>query len=133
MPRTTVLLADDHAMVREELVRLLQDENFDVVAAVGDGDLLRERAIQLRPDVIVTDLTMPGPSVFDVLHDLKTAGLGCKVVVMTMQANPDLAAQAISAGASGYLLKSDAGTELPRAIRHVLQYGAYLTSPLHQE
>jgi DNA-binding NarL/FixJ family response regulator len=128
MPRTTVLLADDHAMVREELVRLLQEEGFDVVAAVGDSDLLRDRAIQFRPDVIVTDVSMPGPSVFDVLNDLKTAGLDCKVVVLTMQLNPHLPAQAISAGASGYVLKSDAGKELPIAIREVLQNGVYLRS-----
>jgi DNA-binding NarL/FixJ family response regulator len=78
--------------------------------------------------VIVTDVSMPGPHVFEVLNDLKAAGLDFKVVVLTMQAKPDLAAQAISAGASGYVLKSDAGRELPIAIREVLQNGVYLRS-----
>ena len=58
--RTTVLIADDHAIVKEGLVSLLKEHDFDVVGAVGDGQLLIEAARRLRPDVIVTDLSMPG-------------------------------------------------------------------------
>ena len=134
MRRPTVLLADDHALVRETLVRLLEEEeDFDVVGAVGDGHLLMEAARQLRPDVIVTDLSMPGLSGLDALAWLKAERLDSKVVVLTMYADAALALQAINAGASGYLLKLSAGEELAGAIRHVLQDGGvYLTPALAQ-
>lgn len=130
MRRPTVLLADDHAMVREDLVRLLEEEDFDVVAAVGDGHLLMDAARQLRPDVIVTDLSMPGLSGLEVLDWLKADGIDSKVIILTMYADADLAARAISAGASGYLLKCWAGKELASAIRQVLQNGVYVTPAL---
>ena len=133
MYRPTVLLADDHSGIRDELVRLLQDEDFDVVAAVGDGSLLMDAAIRFRPDAIVTDLSMPGLRVFDALDDLKAQGLDSKVVVLTMHADADVAVRAISSGASGYLLKYEAGRELAEAIREVLRGGVYLTSSLRQE
>ena len=133
MHRPTVLLADDHTLVRETLVLLLKEEDFDLVAAVGDGHLLRDTAIQLRPDVIVTDLSMPGLSVFDALDCLKASGLDSKVVVLTMHADPDLVVRAMSAGASGYVLKCKAGKELAGAIRHVLQNGVYLSPDVRQD
>ena len=67
MRRTTVLLADDHVMVREGLIGLLTDHDFEVVGAVGDGHLLIDIATRLRPDVIVTDISMPGLSGLEVL------------------------------------------------------------------
>jgi DNA-binding NarL/FixJ family response regulator len=133
MHRPTVLLADDHAMIREQLLRLLKEEDFDVVGAVADGDLLRDAAIQLRPDVIVTDLSMPGLHIFDALECLKADGLDSKVVVLTMHADADLAVRALSAGASGYLLKCEAGDALVAVIRHVLQSGIYVTPVLRQD
>ena len=133
MQRPTVLLADDNAIVREELVRLLKEEDFDVVAAVGDGHLLMDAARQLRPDVIVTDLSMPGLSGFDALDWLKAVGIDSKIVVLTMHDDADLAVRAISAGAAGYLLKYMAGTELARAIRQVLENGVYITPALTKD
>ena len=69
--QTTVLIADDHAIVMEGLVALLKEHDFDVVGAVGDGQKLIDAARLLRPDVIVTDLSMPGLSGLDVLGKLK--------------------------------------------------------------
>jgi DNA-binding NarL/FixJ family response regulator len=71
MRRTTVLIADDHAIVKEGLVSLLKEHEFDVVGAVGDGHELLDTARRLRPDLIVTDVSMPGPSALDVLDRLK--------------------------------------------------------------
>ena len=82
--RTTVLIADDHAIVREGLVGLLKEHDFDVVGAVGDGQQLIDAARRLRPDVIVTDLSMPGLSGLDVLVLLKAERIESKVVVLTM-------------------------------------------------
>jgi len=131
MPPPTVLLADDHPLVLESLVRLIGEaEDLEVVGAVGDGQLLMEAARQLRPDVIVTDLSMPGLSGLDALACLKAERPETRVVVLTMHADPELAAMAMSGGAFGYLLKHSAGRELVKAIREVLQKRVYLTPVL---
>jgi DNA-binding NarL/FixJ family response regulator len=125
---TTVLLADDHAIVLEGLVSLLQAHDFDVVGAVGDGEKLIEAAGRLKPDVIVTDLSMPGLNGLDVLIRLKAARLESKVVVLTMHNDAERATQALKAGASAFLLKESAGEELVNAIRQALQGRVYLTA-----
>jgi DNA-binding NarL/FixJ family response regulator len=133
MRRNTVLLADDHAIVQEGLARLLADNDFDVVGAVGDGGLLIDTAKRLRPDVIVTDLSMPGLSGLDVLARLKAEGVDSKVIVLTMHSDANLATIAMRAGAAGYLLKESAGEELLTAIRVALQGRVYLTPALTKE
>ena len=133
MKRHTVLLADDHAIVTEGLARLLREHEFDVVGAVGDGQLLIDAARQHRPDVIVTDLSMPGLSGLDVLARLRAERIDSKVVVLTMHNDADLATVAMRAGASGFLLKESAGEELVAAIRQALQGRVYLTPALTKE
>ena len=133
MRRNTVLLADDHAIVTEGLARLLRDHDFDVVGAVGDGQALIDAAKRLRPDVIVTDLSMPGLSGLDVLARLKAEGIDSKVIVLTMHKDADLATVAMRGGASGFLLKESAGDELLAAIRQTLQGGVYLAPALTRD
>ncbi len=130
MQRHTVLIADDHAIVREGLARLLQDHDFDVVGAVGDGRLLIDAAKRSRPELIVTDLSMPGMSGLDVLARLKAEGIDSKVIVLTMHSDADLAAVALRGGAAGFLLKESAGEELIAALRQALQGRVYLTPAL---
>ena len=127
MRRHTVLLADDHAIVTEGLAELLREHDFDVVGAVGDGQRLIDAAKRLRPDVIVTDLSMPGLSGLDVLARLKAERIDSKVIVLTMHHDADLATDAMRGGASGFLLKESAGDELLAAIRQALQGRVYLT------
>lgn len=129
MRRPTVLIADDHAIVRDGLVSLLK-ETCDVVGAVGDGYLLLEAAARLHPDVIVTDIAMPGLSGLDVLARLKAANTGSRVIVLTMHNDGALATEAMRAGASGFLLKQSAGEELIAAIDQVLRGHVYLTPPV---
>ena len=124
---TTVLIADDHTIVKEGIVSLLTAHDFDVVGAVGDGQALIEAARELKPDVIVTDLTMPAMSGLDVLMLLKAERIQSKVVVLTMHNDGDRAAEALRAGASGFLLKESAGEELVSAIHQALQGRVYLT------
>lgn len=126
--RTLVVVADDHAIVREGLVGLLT-ELFDVVG-VGDGKELLDAARKHRPDVIVTDMSMPGLSGLEVLARLKAERLDSKVIVLTMHNDADLATRAIRAGASGFLIKHSAGEELVNAIHQVLQGRNYLTPAL---
>jgi DNA-binding NarL/FixJ family response regulator len=131
MPRATVLLADDHAVVVEGLASLLQKE-FAVVGTVTDGAQLLETARRVRPDVVVTDLAMPGVTGLDAVRRLKAEGLAAKVIILTMHADPDLAAEAIRAGAAGFVVKEAAGTELVAAIHSVLRGKSYLSLDLAQ-
>ncbi len=132
--RPTVLIADDHAIVREGLVRLLEENDLKVVGSVGDGESLIEAAKRLRPDVIVTDISMPaGPSGLDVLPRLKAERIDSKVIVLTMHNDAELATRATRAGVSGYLLKDSAGEELVTAIHQALQGRVYLTAAVTRE
>ena len=125
--RPTVLLADDHAIVTDGLSRILREADFDVVGAVRDGQRLIDAATRLRPDVIITDVSMPGLTGLDVLARLRAERLDSKLIVLTMHNDADLAADVIRGGASGFLLKESAGDELVTAIRHVLDGKVYIT------
>jgi DNA-binding NarL/FixJ family response regulator len=133
MRKVTVLVADDHAIVKEGLVTLLREHDFDVVASVGDGQELLESARRLRPDLIVTDLSMPTLSGLDVLTRLKAEKIASKVIVLTMHHDADLAARAMRAGASAFMLKHSAGEELLTAIHQALEGRMYLTPTLTKE
>jgi len=131
--KTTVLVADDHAIVKEGLVGLLREHDFDVVGAVGNGQLLLDAARRLRPDVIVTDLSMPEMGGLEVLAHLKAERIDSKVIVLTMHHDGELATRAMRAGASGFLLKQSAGEELLTAMHQALQGRMYLTPALTKE
>ncbi len=129
----TVLLADDHAIVTDGLARILKEANFDVVGAVRDGQQLLDAAARLRPDVIITDLSMPGLTGLDALARLRTEHIQSKVIVLTMHHDADLATDAIRGGASGFLLKESAGEELLTAVRRALDDKVYITPTVAQE
>jgi DNA-binding NarL/FixJ family response regulator len=133
MRRYTVLLADDHTIVTEGLARLLNEQEFDVVGAVRDGPQLLAAARKLRPDVIVTDLSMPGLTGLDVLTTLKAEQANSRIILLTMHKDADLATAVMRGGASGYLLKESAGEELLTAIRQALQGRVYLTPALTKD
>jgi DNA-binding NarL/FixJ family response regulator len=132
MHRPTVLIADDHTIVMEGLVSLLKTK-FDVVGAVNDGSLLVEAADRLLPDVIITDISMPGLSGIEALRRLKAKRRDTKVIVLTMHADAQLATDAMRAGASGFLVKYSAGEELITAINEVLQGRTYLTPAMTRD
>ncbi len=126
-----VLLADDHEIVVEGLKRILETK-YELVAAVADGRELLAEAEKLRPDVIVTDISMPLLNGLDAVRQLKKKGLRAKIVFLTMHADADLATEAFAAGAAGYVLKSSAGRELVDAIDTVLDGRVYLTPHIQQ-
>jgi DNA-binding NarL/FixJ family response regulator len=126
MALTKVLLADDHVIVAQGLASLLK-ESFDLVGTVRDGRALLDAAEQLKPDVIVTDISMPLLNGLDACRQLKSNGIEAKVVILTMHADPHMAAEAFRAGASGFVLKQSAGEELVQAIQEIVQGRAYLT------
>jgi DNA-binding NarL/FixJ family response regulator len=129
MPRATVLLADDHPVVAAGLAALLRDE-FSLVGTLADGAGLLEAARRLQPDVIVTDVTMPGLTGLDALRRIRAEGMTARVIFLTVHADTRLAAEALRAGAAGFVLKEAAGKELIAAIHEVLQGRTYLTPRL---
>src|SRR5690349_16781071 len=132
MPKTRVLLADDHAMVAQGLEALLKD-TFDLVGVVHDGRSLLDAAAKLRPDVIVTDISMPMLNGLDAIRQIRSERADTKVVVLTMHSDTQLAVSAFRAGASGYVLKVSPGEELISAIEQVAQGRAYVTTLLAKD
>ncbi len=129
MGKTRILLADDHTMVMEGLRKLLES-HFDIVGMASDGRELMAIAPNLHPDVILVDLGMPLLNGFDAGRRLKKLLPNSKLIVLTMNGDYELAAQALREWASGYLLKTSIGSELLRAITTVLRGERYLTSLL---
>jgi DNA-binding NarL/FixJ family response regulator len=132
MPRTKVLLADDHAVVAQGLEALLKD-TFDLAGVVHDGRALLKAVEALRPDVVVTDISMPLLNGLDALRQIHTRWPDVKVVVLTMHREAQLAADAFRAGASGYVLKVAPGEELITAIQQVALGRAYVTTLLAKD
>jgi DNA-binding NarL/FixJ family response regulator len=125
MPRPTILLADDHAMLLEAFKTLLESR-YDVVGTVADGQALVKAAADLKPDVILADVAMPHLNGLDACERIRQRVPRVKVIVLTMDEDPDTAAEAIRRGASGYLLKAAAASELFEAIERVLSGQIYI-------
>lgn len=128
MRRPRVLLADDHRIVTEGLKSLLEPE-FELVGAVEDGRALIAAAAKLKPDVIVVDISMPLLNGIDAVRQIKKANDSIKIVFLTMHPDVTYAVSAFEAGASGYVLKHSAPSELVAAIRSAL-CGKIFVTPL---
>ena len=131
MKRPRLILADDHTLIVDALKNLLQPE-FEVVGTFADGRALLESAPKLKPDLVVLDISMPNMSGLNAGARLKELMPSVKLIYLTMNADPDMAGEAFRLGASAYLLKNSAATELVRAIRDALRGGFYVT-PLMTE
>ena len=129
MTRARVLLADDHRMVAEGLRSLLEPE-FELVEIVEDGRQLIEATERLAPDVIVVDITMPFMNGLDAVEYLRKAGCKAKIVFLTMHRDVTYVTTALQAGASGFVLKNSAGSELLTAMREAMAGRTYITPPL---
>lgn len=124
--RPRVILADDHVMVAEALGRLI-GEVADLVGQVANGQQLVEQARRLKPDIIVSDISMPVMSGLDALRQLKSEQSSARFIFLTVHTEASIATEAMRAGACGYLLKAAAGEELLEAIRSVMAGRIYLT------
>jgi len=124
--RPRVLLADDHALLLGAFEKLLGSE-CDVVGMVTDGRALVNEALALKPDVVVLDVTMPRLNGLDAGRQVKAQLPRTRLVFVTMNEDPDLAAEAFRIGASAYLLKRSAASELLVAIREVMKGRSYVT------
>jgi DNA-binding NarL/FixJ family response regulator len=124
--RPRVLLADDHTLVVEGFRKLLEPE-FEIAGVVSDGHTLLTAALQAKPDVVVLDLGLPLMSGMDAGRELKRLLPLIKIVVVTMNEDPDVARLALRHWASAYLVKKSAGSELIKAVREVLKGRSYVT------
>ena len=126
MQKPTVLIADDHTLVVDAFRKLLEP-HYQVVSAVSDGLALLEKAPELKPDVIIIDIGMPRLNGLAAGQRLKQMAPKAKIIYVTMNEDGDIASEAVRAGASAYLLKSSAGSELLKAIHEALRGGTYVT------
>ena len=129
MNRPQLVIVDDHELVIEGLVRLLC-KRFDIVATLTDGRDVVEAVCQLRPDILLLDLSIPNVSGVEIMQRLTARKIPFKAVVLTMHADAGLAVAALRAGASGFVLKHSSGRELEKALQIVLDGGTYLSAQI---
>jgi len=130
--RARLLIADDHTLLAEACKSLLEPE-FEVVAIVNNGRSLLQTAPQLKPDVVIVDIAMPQLNGLDAGEQLKHLDPSIRLVYMTMNTDPEVAAEAFRRGASGYVLKNSAAEELMSAIRCVLKGESYLSPSITKD
>jgi DNA-binding NarL/FixJ family response regulator len=129
--RIRVLIADDHAMIRDGLAALLAgDPRFEVVGSAGDGREALRLARELKPEVVVMDIAMPEMNGVEALRELQRLVPETRVLILSMFSTLEHVQQAFNAGASGYLLKESAGVELKEAIEQVYAGRRYLSRQL---
>ena len=124
-----LMLADDHRMLREGLRRSLTDEGFDVVGEASDGEEAVRLAAEVQPDVILMDVTMPGMNGVEATRTLQRTHPDIRSVMLTMHADESVTAEAIRAGAVGYLVKDCSTDEIADAIRLAAGDDAAALSP----
>jgi DNA-binding NarL/FixJ family response regulator len=130
--RPRVLIADDHTLVADLCKKLLETE-FDVVGTVNNGRAMVQAATLLKPDVIIADISMPILNGVDAGQQVKKISPSVKLIFLTMNSRIELAAEAFRCGASGYLLKTCAASELVNAVREVLRGKSYMSQSLCKE
>jgi len=126
MKSPRVLLADDHAIVIEGLRRVLEPD-FEIVGEAADGHALVAAAERLRPDIIVADISMPLLNGIEATRQIRKFSRKVRIIFLTMHPDVTYASEALSAGGSGYVLKSSAGAEILEAILEALSGRIYVT------
>ncbi len=130
----TILLADDHPVVRQGLRLLLEEEaDFRVIGETGDGLEVIGSVERLRPDVLVLDLMMPGLSGLEVARQVQLQSTATRVVILSMYTSVPYVAESLAAGAKAYVLKKSTAEELVHAIRQVVAGRQYLSPALSEE
>jgi DNA-binding NarL/FixJ family response regulator len=132
MKLVRILLADDHPVVLDGLLRILDLPGFVVLGTVSDGRALVEAALELEPDLILADISMPVLSGIAALRELRKRNSTAKVIVLTMHPDVAYALEAFAAGALGFVLKSAVGGELLAAVRAVMHDERYIAASVRE-
>jgi len=130
--KARLLIADDHTLLAEACKGLLEPE-FDVVGIVNNGRALLQMGLELKPDVIILDVAMPQLNGLDAGEQIKRLIPSVKLVFLTMNLEPEVAAEAFRRGASGYVVKNSSAEELVAAIRRVLKGESYLSPTITKD
>jgi DNA-binding NarL/FixJ family response regulator len=131
---TTIVVADDHKIVREGLVRLLQErEDFTVVGEASDGEEAVQMVLDKQPDVVIMDIWMPRLSGIDATRRIGKRGCDSKILVLSMHESRTYVEEVLRAGASGYIVKNSASTDLIQAIDAVRGGASYLSPAITQQ
>lgn len=131
MDKVRVLIADDHTIVREGVRALLAlYPDIEVVGEAADGKEAIDRTVEMCPDVVLMDIAMPGLGGLEATLEIRKLRPDARILVLTQHENKEYVQRFLKAGASGYVLKKAAGTELVSAIRMVRQGGVYLQGPV---
>jgi DNA-binding NarL/FixJ family response regulator len=134
MNRIRVLIADDHAILREGLRALLKlSDDIEVIGEAADGRQAIERSAALSPDVILMDINMPGLGGLEATLEIRRAQPEVKILVLTQHEDREYIRRFLQAGVSGYILKRSAGAELPSAIRAAYRGGLVLDPEVAKE
>lgn len=134
VPSCSIVLADDHELVRAGIRSLLSTiPGVRVVAEAGDGREALDVTRRLVPDVLLLDITLPGLNGLEVAARLGRMELRTRILMLSMHAGPDYVARALQSGAAGYLLKDSAVNELPVALERVLAGRSYLSRAIDRE
>ena len=132
---TRLLIADDHPIVREGLRRVVEDapgSGITVVGEASDGDDLLAQATSVDPDVVLLDITMPGPGFVETIQRLKALHPRVRILVLSVQPEDQFAVRALKAGAAGYVSKNLSPEHLVTAIHEVIRGGRYVSPSLAQ-
>jgi DNA-binding NarL/FixJ family response regulator len=126
-----VLVADDHMIARTGIRHVLESEaDFEVIGEAASGTEALALVLELHPDVVVLDISMPGVSGLEVAARLRTSSPDTRILILSMHDQAEYVLESVRAGAHGYLLKDTAATELREAIRAVCQGESYFSPPV---
>lgn len=132
MKPVRILLADDHPVVLDGLLRILDRPEFEIAGTVSDGRASVQAAAETQPDLVLVDISMPVMGGVEAIRQICKLQSNPKIIVLTMHAEVPYAVEALTAGASGYVLKSSAGDELVKAIEEVLRGQIYIAASIRQ-
>ena len=109
MAKGQIIIADNHPLFRNGVRQTIEDSGqFEIIGEVGDGDTCIEQVEKLRPDILILDLNLPEKSGFQIVQHLKTSGVLCRIIILSMHSSEDFVAHAKKLGCAGFVAKEDA-------------------------
>lgn len=129
MGELRILVADDHEVVRKGVISMLEGQNgWKVVAEASNGREAVEKTVEFQPDVVILDISMPELNGFDAARQARRAAPNAEVLILTMHDSEQMAREVLSAGARGYILKTDAARDLISAVQALSDHRPFFTS-----